>query len=82
MSDIIKRLASQFILRSEALDYKGKKRDAAVLDFFVGAANALDIIEHPEAHRVKAVCMILSVRGYAEVKLLANPNNGETAKSS
>jgi hypothetical protein len=58
---IAKTIAEKFIERSEALGYKGKQRDKAALDFFCGAAAALD---EDGGSKLGGVIMLISIRGY------------------
>lgn len=64
---ITTHIAKQFVERSAALGYKGKARDNAAIDYIVGAAAALQAINHEELGSVTAMAFIVSVRGYAEV---------------
>ena len=67
----LKHLCQQFVERSKTLEYKGKRRDDAVMDFFVGALSAMSP-DHPDYEHVAAVtAMIFSVRGYSEVERIA-----------
>lgn len=67
-------LARRFIERSEVLDYKGKRRDSAALDYFIGAASALELAGHHEvANHIKMVSvLVIAVRGYFGVKEIAS----------
>jgi len=70
--NMVQTIACKFVERSEALGYKGVKRDIAALDFFVGAASALRSAGHPESEHVGSVAvMIIATRGYVEVKRIA-----------
>lgn len=66
-------LAVAFVERSKTLEYKGKKRDAAVMDFFLGAALALELEGKQEVaeHIKRVTCWILAIKGYSEVELMA-----------
>lgn len=68
----VKMLALKFKERSEALGYKGKKRDDAALDYFAGAATVLAEMKHEDANAVIVFMQWdLSIRGYLTlVKLL------------
>ena len=70
---ITKNLAAKFIERADALGYKGKKRDDAALDFFVGAGAVAAETGNAELamHLTRVVVMIISVRGFFGVKELA-----------
>jgi hypothetical protein len=63
---IQRELAVSFVERAKYLGLKGKARDNAVLDFFCGAACALEKVgKHEEAQQVgMTAAMILSTRGY------------------
>jgi len=67
-------LSRQCVERMEALKYKGKRRDDAVLDFFCGAAQGLSWAGNAEAaaHVGQRNYMVLAYRGYSEVLRLAN----------
>lgn len=71
---LVKTIAERFVERSSALGLKGKKRDDAALDYFLGAAAGAEL-----AGDVQMACqlglvsaMIISVRGYAGVVSLAS----------
>jgi hypothetical protein len=67
--NMVQSLAIKFVERSEALGYKGVKRDNAALDFFVGAGAALRIVGHAEAAHVENVAvMLVAMRGFGELK--------------
>ena len=68
---VLSRLCVQ---RMEALKYKGKRRDDAVLDFFCGAAQGLAWAGNAEAaaHVGQYLYMVLRIQGYSEVLSLAN----------
>lgn len=67
-------LARRFIERSEALNYKGKRRDSAALDYFIGAASALELAGHHEVanHLKMASVLIIAPRGFFGIKELAS----------
>lgn len=70
--NMLQKLCTKFVERSEALGLKGKKREEACFEFMCGAATALQVAEHPEAeHVTNVVAMIISVRGYLEVAMIA-----------
>lgn len=71
--EIVTGLAQRFIERAEALGYKGKARDKAALDYFVGAATLADLqANHALAQHLGTVsALIVSVRGYFGVRELA-----------
>jgi hypothetical protein len=68
----IKALAKSFIERSTELGYKGKKRDSAALDYFIGAAKLLEIDGDEEAaNYLGRLAWLISIRGYKEVEEIA-----------
>jgi hypothetical protein len=71
--DVNKAICQQFISRSKALGYKGKKRDAAAMDFLCGAWAALEAAGRTEeAQHLGAVAtMLIAPRGYSEVEAIA-----------
>jgi endogenous inhibitor of DNA gyrase (YacG/DUF329 family) len=66
-------LAVAFVERSKTLEYKGKARDKAVMDWFLGAALALELEGKKETaeHIKRVACWILAIRGYSEVEKMA-----------
>jgi hypothetical protein len=66
-------LGKAFVERASALSYKGKKRDAAAMDYFIGAAAGARLSGNEDfAERIgRWVIMLLRVRGYSEVERLA-----------
>jgi hypothetical protein len=81
---IRKTLAKQFISRAEAQGLKGKARDRAAIEFFVGAS-ALAVAEHGGNSKawgaVSSWAFLVSFRGYAEVEALARDPEPEAPKS-
>lgn len=75
----LKLLCKDFVERAENLGYKGKKRDDAVMDYFAGAAMMAKHLGHQEVHRQigTSLAMIFSVRGYDEVKEIAEKPDKE-----
>lgn len=71
---LTKALAQKFIERSEALGLKGKKRDDAALDFWCGAASALELSGRKlDADTLgRQAALIVAVRGYFGVREMAN----------
>ena len=69
----IKTIATRFIERAAALELKGKKRDDAALDYFVGAAAGAELAGDGKlAAQLGAVAvMIVAIRGYIGVAELA-----------
>lgn len=73
-AEITRKLAASFIERSEALGYKGKKRDAAAMDYFAGAGMSAELAGNQPLgnHIARVMVFIVSVRGYAGVTEIAN----------
>lgn len=68
----LKQLCRAFVTRSKTLGLKGAKRDTAMLEFMIGATNALKITGHPDADHLERVCvMIFSIRGFRECERIA-----------
>lgn len=63
-------LAKGFIARAEAQGMKGKARDRAAMEFFLGAASALRFAGRDEdaGHVILCAAMVLCSRGYSEVE--------------
>lgn len=59
-------LARKFVDRATHLGLKGKKRDDAVLEFFCGAATALELAGRTDEANQVTCCatMLLATRGY------------------
>jgi hypothetical protein len=55
---MLQQLAIKWRERQAALGYKGKRAEAAVFEYFIGAASALDLAGHEEAQHV-ATCTAL-----------------------
>lgn len=72
-----KSFAQLFVSRSEAIGLKGVKRDTAALEFYLGAANALELLETGTfAHRygemlAQQAALMIAPRGYKAVLSLA-----------
>ena len=64
--DIGVRVAKTFMLRAKAQGLKGKARDRAALEFFLGGAAAL--MTGADRDRLTALAWVVSVRGYAEIE--------------
>jgi hypothetical protein len=67
--DAAKLLAEKFIERSTALKYRGKKRDAAALDYFCGAATMAELNGDTalSEHLGWVLAVMIAVRGYTAV---------------
>lgn len=63
-------LARQFIVRAEEQGYKGKRRDDAAVEFFLGAYSMLLLgSEDEEAARLfRWIAMLLITRGFSAVE--------------
>lgn len=71
VNNTLSRLAHDFVSRSSAQGWKGKKRDAMCLEYFCGASQALSNAKHADADCVLRVTAILiTTRGYSEVEAL------------
>lgn len=68
-----KKFAIAFMERAEELNYKGKQRDKAALDYYIGAAKALEIGGQHDFSclLVRQARHCVAVRGYAGVVSLA-----------
>jgi hypothetical protein len=68
-----KIIAQRFIERAEALNLKGKKRDDAALDYFVGAVAGAEMAGDTKLaeHLGVIAAMMISVRGYFAVREIA-----------
>ena len=84
MTALPKALAQKMVERAKALGLKGAKADAAALDFYCGAAAALEIVGlKTESEWLGRVAfMLVSVRGYVEVARLAAEADAEPAAPS
>lgn len=72
----IEALAKLFISRASSQGLKGKARDRAAIEFFVGAAAYASIAfgaSSKEWSTTSAVAFLVSLRGYVEVEALAKP---------
>jgi Asp-tRNA(Asn)/Glu-tRNA(Gln) amidotransferase B subunit len=69
----LRELCKSFMERSTALIYKGKKRETAAMDYFVGAVAGAKLAgkEDFAEHIGRWVVMLLRPRGYSEVERLA-----------
>jgi hypothetical protein len=68
----VQALCKQFVERADHLQYKGKKRDGAALDFMCGAASIARIDKNERlADHLDKIVWVVSVRGYAEVAVIA-----------
>ena len=78
---ILKELSIKMVERANALGLRGKKRDDATLDFFVGAVNALYLAgkKKDADHIATVTAMILQTRGFDEVARLAWKGEKEQA---
>lgn len=66
---VLKVLCQGFKDRAEGRELKGKRRDDAAIDYFVGAVRALQVIENEHARHVETwLVLVLSVRGFRAVE--------------
>jgi hypothetical protein len=70
---LARKLAKQFIERAEALNYKGKRRDNAALDFWCGAATLAQQEERNDVAEYlgRLAVLLIAVRGYIAIRDLA-----------
>ena len=72
----VKLICAAFVERATQLEYKGKKRDHAALDFVAGAATAAQIAGNDAlAAHLTRMAFIVAVRGYAEVAYMSTVPN-------
>lgn len=66
-------ICGQFVERSEALNYKGKRRDDAAIDFLCGAAATLKATGHDtEAEWLgRVVYLEIATRGFKAVQRIS-----------
>lgn len=78
----ITRLARAFRDRSEAIGLKGKKRDDAALEFFLGAAMGLHIEGHEDAsqHVLRVASWLIATRGYSEIERICKEHESKKAE--
>jgi len=71
--EISKKLAEQFIERAEALKLKGTKLEDAALNFWCGAATALELAGNSLDATLLArqAALLVAVRGYVAVQDIA-----------
>lgn len=69
----VRWICQQFVERSEALGYKGKRRDDAAIDYMVGAAQGCIAAGEKDVGESigRIVYMSVSTRGYKEIQRLA-----------
>lgn len=70
---IARNLAKAFIKRATELGYKGKKRDDAALNYFVGAAVLAELQGNNilYQHLGRLAGFLIAIHGYAAVKDIA-----------
>jgi hypothetical protein len=72
-ADVVKNIAKRFVGRVKECGFKGKKRDELALEFFVGAAACAEGQGNEElTQHILRIAMLVSVRGYSEVEVLAH----------
>lgn len=69
--EVIRQMARLFIERATNFGWKGKKRDDLALEFFMGAAKAVENLDEGLYKHLHAIVFLLAVRGYDEVLILA-----------
>ena len=72
-NDKLRALCRRCVERSEALGYRGKRRDDFTMDYFAAAAVTAELTGDKEFfnHINLVGVMLISVRGFAEVKKIA-----------
>lgn len=67
-------LAVAFVERASSLGYKGKQRDKAALDFFIGAIKLAELQGNTELynHLGNVAALLIAIRGYSEVVRLSD----------
>lgn len=82
---IVKRVAVDFVERAEALGLKGKKRDDAALDYFLGAAAIARAQDNKplENHIGRVALLVIATRGFKGVQdIVSNPITAKDAAAS
>ena len=71
---VLKQLCIGFVERAKACDLKGKKRDAALIDYMCGAYQALTLAGRADDanHVGTMLAMVFTVRGFSECERIAN----------
>jgi hypothetical protein len=85
VTTMLKQLAQKWVERQAHLQHKGRKADACVLEFFVGASVALEATNHPEAEHVRAMivlCLVSDPRPLRVVWRWASAPDASTAEAS
>lgn len=70
----VRWLCQQFIERSNAIGYRGRRRDDAALDYLIGAAQAFKVAGHDwESEAIGRICYLdVATRGFKAVERVAN----------
>lgn len=68
----VRAIAQRFVDRATELGMKGKRRDAAALEYFVGAAALAEAIGDNLLHQYlgRVTAFIIAIHGYAGVQRL------------
>jgi len=74
--DILASLYTAFVDRSEALYFRGKRREDAVMNYLVGAAKIVQILEeggfvtteHLQKYLERQIVLLVASRGYSELE--------------
>jgi hypothetical protein len=70
--NMLQKLSIKWCDRVAEQDLKGKRRDSAMVEYFCGAAQALQLTEHPEAdHVLRVLAMVFCTRGHSEAEKIA-----------
>jgi hypothetical protein len=76
---MLKTLCQAFVARATTLGLKGKKRDAALIDFMCGAYAALaakDPHGDEARHLATVLGLVFTTRGYSECERIAKREEG------
>ena len=67
-----RELAKRFIARAEALSWKGKKRDNAAVEYFVGATHGADLAgDTALAGHLRTLAVLVVAVGFQGVEAMA-----------
>lgn len=83
----VQKIAKLFITRAEHLNLRGRKRDDAAMEFFVGAAMGVNTLVKEKGddastlydHIILVASLLIATRGYAAVVGLAKDREQEAA---
>jgi len=76
---MIKKLCRRCVTRQDLLQVTGKRREELSFEFLMGAAAALQEVDHPETqHVVQVAALLIAPRGFAEIKRIAEETETPT----